>query len=141
MNVAGTLRAMGIDPARLDPAPPDPARMPGAGERIGRNPKPCVACGRPSCATGILDIPTFGFRWLDRCRDCFLSRVNVEPSRVPATMEGILADLREAAREAGVPLAMVTDPQGDHADAVRIASPCASTLRPRQHPDRPQRGS
>jgi hypothetical protein len=41
VNVADTLRAMGIEPARLDPAPPDPARMPGASERIGRNPKLC----------------------------------------------------------------------------------------------------
>ncbi|MGD1219406.1 hypothetical protein AB9Q10_13345 [Streptomyces krungchingensis] len=104
---------MGIDLSCLDPAPPDPVRMPGARERIGRNPKLCVACGQPARSTCILDVPGVGPRWQDRCRACFLARVNLEPSRVPVTLEGILADLREGALEAGVRLSIVTDRQGD----------------------------
>ncbi|MER6917580.1 hypothetical protein ABT314_00590, partial [Streptomyces spiralis] len=61
---------------------------------------------------GIIDGPGYGRRWLDRCRDCFLATVDLEPSRVPGTVDGIVADLRAAAAEAGVELTVVIDDRG-----------------------------
>ncbi|WP_159007295.1 hypothetical protein [Streptomyces sp. NRRL S-813] len=46
------------------------------------------------------------------CRDCFLATVDLEPSRVPGTVAGIVADLRAAAAEAGVQLTVVVDDRG-----------------------------
>ncbi|GHE69351.1 hypothetical protein GCM10014715_24020 [Streptomyces spiralis] len=43
---------------------------------------------------------------------CFLAAVDLEPSRVPGTVDGIVADLRAAAAEAGVQLTVVIDDRG-----------------------------
>ncbi|MFF0792917.1 hypothetical protein [Streptomyces spiralis] len=115
MSVDDVLRHLSVEPAGLDPAP---SQMRGrdAGRRIGRHPRACVGCGRPARVTGIIDVPAYGHRWLDRCRDCFLATVDLEPSRVPPTLEGILADLRAAAAEARVELRILVDERGDRSE-------------------------
>lgn len=105
---ADLLRTLGIDPATLDPAPPwapyrgtSTARLDG-GHR-------CACCGQPARATRVVDVPGCGPRWLDTCRTHFLAVTRLLPSRMPSTVEGIVADLRAAAREAGASLTVVTD--------------------------------
>ncbi|MEU0818988.1 hypothetical protein [Streptomyces mirabilis] len=105
---ADLLRTLGIDPAALEPAPPwapyrgtSTARLDG-GHR-------CARCGQPARATRVVDVPGLGRRWLDTCRDCFLAAARLLPSRMPPTVEGIVADLRAAAAEVGAPLTVVVD--------------------------------
>jgi len=54
---------------------------------------------------------------MDTCRDHMLTATRLRPSRMPSTVEDIAADLREAAREAGVDLAILT---GDAWQADRV---------------------
>ncbi|MER5694973.1 hypothetical protein ACWDBO_31690 [Streptomyces mirabilis] len=105
---ADLLRTLGIDPAALEPAPPwapyrgtSTARLDG-GHR-------CARCGQPARATRVVDAPGLGRRWLDTCRDDFLAVARLRPSRMPSTVEGIVADLRAAAVEVGAPLTVVVD--------------------------------
>ncbi|MFD5795579.1 hypothetical protein ACFWIO_18975 [Streptomyces diastatochromogenes] len=68
------LATLGIDPARLDPAPGGPLRYSGSRDRIsppGRY--PCSACGEPAVATCRRTIPGLGLRWQDSCRDCMIA--------------------------------------------------------------------
>jgi hypothetical protein len=102
------LEQLGVDPARLEPAPPGlPAVLPPR-ERQDRYERPCAACGQPARTTRVIDLPGHGPRWLDRCRDCFLATVP-RGSGQPAPLEETLAVLAEAAREAGVTLTVITD--------------------------------
>lgn len=108
MDATDLLRTLGVDPATLDPAPPwAPYRGTGTARLDGGH--RCVRCDQPARATRVVDVPGLGPRWLDTCRDCFLAAARVLPSRMPSTVDGIVADLREAAAEAGVDLAVVTD--------------------------------
>ncbi|MFE2486092.1 hypothetical protein ACFXGR_22880 [Streptomyces mirabilis] len=108
MNTADLLRTLGIDPAALDPAPP---QAPYRGTSLVRidGSHPCARCGLPARATRVVDVPGLGRRWLDTCRDDFLAASRLWPSRMPSTMEGIVADLRAAAAEAGADLRILTD--------------------------------
>ncbi|MGV9351554.1 hypothetical protein ACWDSD_44055 [Streptomyces spiralis] len=109
MTIDDVLHRLGVDPADLTSAPARHVHREAAA-RIGRN--PCAGCGRPARATGIIDVPGYGHRRLDRCRDCFLATIDLEPSRVPGTIDGIVADLRAAAAEAAVQLTVVIDDKG-----------------------------
>ncbi|MFE2297894.1 hypothetical protein ACFXAW_06825 [Streptomyces sp. NPDC059445] len=97
MTDADLLLRLGIDPATLDPAP-EPKRGP---DRVGLDPVPCVLCGAPARFTRIVALDG-GPCWLDRCCPCFLATVDLQPSRMPVSVDGIVADLRAA-------MAAVTD--------------------------------
>ncbi|MER5875417.1 hypothetical protein ABT119_05750 [Streptomyces sp. NPDC001910] len=105
MTDADLLLRLGVDPDTLAPAV-DPRRGP---DRVGLNPVPCSTCGQPARFTRIVDLDQ-GPRWLDRCRSCFLATVGTQPSRMPATVDGIVADLRAAMAEAGVALTIIEAP-------------------------------
>jgi hypothetical protein len=105
MNDADLLRFLGVDPSTLDPAPPSPWRSAGA-ERL-RGSHPCVRCDQPARAAGVVDVPGYGRRWLDRCMPCLIATAPRGGPRAP--LADTLAVLREAAREAEVALTIVTD--------------------------------
>lgn len=107
MDATDLLRTLGVDPATLNPAPARPRGRDGF-DRVGLSPVPCTLCGEPAYVTKVVDVPG-GRRWLDRCRTCFLATVHLDPGGAPSTLDGILADLRAVAAEAGVDLAVVTD--------------------------------
>ncbi|MFE4416487.1 hypothetical protein [Streptomyces sp. NPDC056821] len=109
MAIDDVLHRLVVDPAGLAPAPPRQVYREAAA-RVGRNPVPCVGCGRSARAAGIIEVP--GFRWLDRCRDCLLATIDLQPSRVSGTVVEIVADLRAAAAEAGVQSTVVIDDEG-----------------------------
>ncbi len=69
MTIDDVLHRLGVDPAELTQAPGRQVHREAAA-RIGRNPCPCAGCGEPARVTGIVDVPGYGRRWLDRCRDC-----------------------------------------------------------------------
>lgn len=106
MTDADLLQSLGIDPARLEPAPPGTA-WGGAGiERLqGRH--PCARCGHPSTVAGTVDIPGHGRRWVDRCMPCLIATTPRSTLRAP--LVATLATIREAAREAGATITIVTD--------------------------------
>ncbi|MGV9350995.1 hypothetical protein ACWDSD_40980 [Streptomyces spiralis] len=112
MTIDDVLHGLGVDPADLTPALARHVHR-DAATRIGRSPCPCAGCGGPARATGIIDVPGYGRRWLDRCRDCLVATIDLEPSRVPGTVDGIVADLCAAAVEAGVQLTVVIEEEGD----------------------------
>ncbi|WP_406338297.1 hypothetical protein OG987_13435 [Streptomyces sp. NBC_01620] len=104
MNATDLLRSLGIDPAQLDPAPPWAPRA--GAERLDGN-HPCVRCGEPARATGIVESLGHGRRWLDRCMPCLIATTpRGDGPRAP--LADTLTVLREAAREAGVDLTIVT---------------------------------
>ena len=73
------LALLGVDPNRLDQAPPGPPRTTSYQTRI--NPptqRPCSACGEPAVATRIVDVPGLGLRWHDSCRNCMLAGFRLE---------------------------------------------------------------
>ncbi|MGW7410301.1 hypothetical protein ACWGI9_42670 [Streptomyces sp. NPDC054833] len=72
-------------------------------------PPSCAGCGRPRRATTAADLPGYGLRWLDRCRDSFLATVGMIPGRVPDSVEQVVADVRAAALEAGVSPVILVD--------------------------------
>ncbi|MEU8829303.1 hypothetical protein [Streptomyces sp900116325] len=106
MGDADLLRFLGLDPAQLDPAPAWEPRQAASVKRLDGT-HPCVRCGQPARATGAIDIPGHGRRWLDRCMPCLIATTPRGSSRAP--LADTLAVLREAAREAGVALTIVTD--------------------------------
>ncbi|MGP4052221.1 hypothetical protein [Streptomyces sp. 2A115] len=98
-----------VDPAGLDPAPSRP-RWGDGFDRVGLNPKPGVACGEPARFTRAVDFPGCGPRWLDKCRNHFLELTEADRRHLPAVpLAETLAVLRDAAWEAGVALAILTD--------------------------------
>ncbi|MFF1962936.1 hypothetical protein ACFVW5_04810 [Streptomyces sp. NPDC058232] len=106
MNDADLLRSLGVDPAELYPAPPWAPRQSAGLERLDGS-YPCALCGEPARATGVVDVSGHGRRWLDRCLPCLLATTPRGGPRAP--LADTLAVLREAAREAGVALTIVTD--------------------------------
>ncbi|MDF6042105.1 hypothetical protein LRD69_07985 [Streptomyces sp. JH14] len=105
MTDADLLRTLGVDPLKLDPAPPSPWRSAGAERLAGRH--PCVRCGKPSTVAGVVDTLEHGRRWLDRCTPCLIATTPRGGPRAP--LADTVAVPREAAREAGVSLTIVTD--------------------------------
>ncbi|SFT31796.1 hypothetical protein [Streptomyces sp. ok210] len=106
MNDADLLRSLDINPAQLDPAPPWEPRQSAGTERLDGE-HPCVRCGKPARATGVVDVPGHGRRWLDRCMPCLIATTPRGGPRAP--LVETVNVLREAAREAGVALTIVTD--------------------------------
>ncbi|WP_330245253.1 hypothetical protein OHA33_18865 [Streptomyces sp. NBC_00562] len=105
MTGADLLRSLGVDPSQLDPAPPWAPRA--GAERLDGS-HPCALCGKPARATAGVDTPGHGRRWLDRCMPCLIATApRGGGPRAPLT--DTLTVLREAAREAGVDLAIVAD--------------------------------
>lgn len=104
MTDADLLRSLGIDPSQLDPAPPWTPRA--GAERLNGS-RPCARCGQPATATGVVDAPGYGRRWLDRCTPCLIATTPRGGPRGP--LAETVAVLQEAAREAGVALTMRTD--------------------------------
>ncbi|MFF1901526.1 hypothetical protein [Streptomyces sp. NPDC058206] len=105
MNTVDLLRSLGVNPSTLDPAPSSPWRNAGAERLRGRH--PCVRCGGPAQAAGLVDVPGYGRRWLDRCMPCLIATTpRGDGPRAP--LADTLAVLRETAREAGVDLTIVT---------------------------------
>jgi hypothetical protein len=91
MTDADLLLILGVDPATLDPV----LEQRDGPDRVGSSPVPCSTCGQPARFTRIVDLD-HGPRWLDRCRNCFLATVSLQPHRMPASVDGIVADLRAA---------------------------------------------
>lgn len=103
---ADFLQSLGIDLARLDPAPTWTACGSAGIERLDAR-HPCVRCGQPSTVASVVDAPGFGRRWVDRCMPCLIATTPRGGSAAP--LADTLAVLRGAAREAGVALTIVTD--------------------------------
>ncbi|MEU6572161.1 hypothetical protein [Streptomyces parvulus] len=104
MEPADLLARYGVDPGRLDQAPDPPARP----QRLARvqetPPRDCVVCGAMAATSCAVAFPIAGARWVDMCWAHHMALLH-RPSRGPGTLEGIAADLRAAAREAGLPWA------------------------------------
>lgn len=99
------LRSLGIDPSTLDPAPPWTPRGEAEMARLdGRH--PCVRCGAPATVAGVVDAIGHGRRWLDQCMPCLIATTPRGGRTGP--LEDTLSVLRDAAREAGVNLTVVT---------------------------------
>lgn len=97
MTDADLLLILGVDPAALDPV----LEQRDGPDRVGSSPVPCSTCGQPARFTRIVNVG-HGPCWLDRCRPCFLATVGMQPSRMPPSVNGIVADVRAA-------MAAVTD--------------------------------
>ncbi|GAA5216854.1 hypothetical protein [Streptomyces thinghirensis] len=100
MEPADLLFQRGVAPALLEPAPPPPARRETLDRVAAWPPRPCSACGTEAVTARAVTCAGAGPRWVDLCRDHALAVRR--PSRVPATLEGIAADLYAAAEEAGL---------------------------------------
>ncbi|MET8420546.1 hypothetical protein ACWD7C_01035 [Streptomyces sp. NPDC005134] len=106
MTDADLLRSLGIHPSQLDPTPPWAPRQSAGAERLDGN-HPCVGCGQPARATGVVTVPGSGPRWLDRCMPCLIATTPRGGPRAP--LADTLAVLRETAREAGATVTIRTD--------------------------------
>ncbi|MEV4044276.1 hypothetical protein [Streptomyces sp. NPDC049744] len=101
MEPTDLLDHYGINPTGLEAAPVPPARRETLARIQETPPRPCVVCGGPAATARAVRFPGVGPRWVDLCWDDGMA---VRPRcRVPETLEGIAADLRAAAREAGLP--------------------------------------
>lgn len=102
MDASDLLLALAVDPAGLDLAP---VWSPDAGlDRVDT--RPCVACDALAVATRAVHIPGFGRRWVDRCRPHLIATADY--GRLASV--DVLADLADAAGEAGAELTVITDP-------------------------------
>ncbi|MFE0851686.1 hypothetical protein ACFW5P_35250 [Streptomyces rochei] len=101
MEPAGLLDQHGIEPDALEVAPTPPARREILARVQALPPRVCVVCGEQSATVRIVSFPAAGPRWVDLCWDYGMAVRR--RSRLPATLEDIAADLRAAAREAGLP--------------------------------------
>ncbi|MFJ7963106.1 hypothetical protein [Streptomyces sp. NPDC096324] len=100
MDSPDLLELLGIDPADLEPAPPNASYR--SSSHLTEQ-HACLRCGRPATLAGVIDVPTLGSRWIDRCGPCFVA-TSSRPSGTAAPLEDTLAVLRDAALEAGVRL-------------------------------------
>ncbi|MEU5143705.1 hypothetical protein [Streptomyces sp. NPDC021139] len=101
MEPADLLKQHGIEPGTLEAAPAPPARRETLVRVQETPPRPCAACGAPAATTRAVAFLGAGPRWVDLCWNHGMAVRR--RSRLPATLEGIAADLRAAALEAGVP--------------------------------------
>ncbi|MFF0674227.1 hypothetical protein ACFYVE_39190 [Streptomyces tendae] len=102
MEPADLLARHGIDPGGLEVAPAPPARRETLA-RVQAPPRACVVCGDQAATARAVPFSGAGSRWVDLCWEHGMAARR--PSRLPASLEGIAADLRAAAREAGLPKA------------------------------------
>ena len=108
MDVTDMLQILSVNPGQLPPAPGPTPSSAEAYARVGRNPQPCVACGRPATATSVADIPGFGPRWIDKCTPHMIAVTKKTSAAAPESEA--LATLRNAVRQAGVDTALLTAP-------------------------------
>ncbi|MEV5646217.1 hypothetical protein AB0L67_39990 [Streptomyces flaveolus] len=101
MEPADLVTQHGIDPARLDPAPAPPARAQALARVQAAPSRICTVCGEQAAAARAVGFPGAGPRWVDLCWDHGMAVRR--RSRLPATLDGIVEDLRAAALEAGLP--------------------------------------
>ncbi|GGQ48667.1 hypothetical protein ACFFKE_08220 [Streptomyces mutabilis] len=101
MEPADLLDWLGIEPDGLEAAPAPPARREILARVQAMPPRACVVCGDRAATVRIVSFPAAGWRWVDLCWDHGMAVRR--RSRLPATLEGIAADLRAAAREASLP--------------------------------------
>ncbi|MFE9855632.1 hypothetical protein [Streptomyces sp. NPDC005780] len=106
MHEADLLRSFGIDPAVLDPAPPWTPCGSAAIERL-RGRFPCLGCDAPSTVADTVTAAGLGRRWVDLCMPCLIAATPRSGAQAP--LEDTLGVLRDAAREVGVALTVVTD--------------------------------
>lgn len=109
MDVTEMLRILSVDPGQLPPALGPTPSSAEAFARVGRNPMPCVACGRPATATSVTDIPGFGPRWIDKCTPHMIAVTKKDSSAAPESEA--LAALREAVRQVGADTVLHTAPR------------------------------
>ncbi|MGV9348420.1 hypothetical protein ACWDSD_27120 [Streptomyces spiralis] len=110
MTIDDVLPRLGLDPAELTPARPGTSTGRRRPVSVGARARVRAAVSRPALRASSTFPVTAAGGWT--CRDCFLATVDLEPSRVPGTVDGIVADLRAAAAEAGVQLTVVIDDRG-----------------------------
>ena len=101
MGPAELLDRHGIEPDVLEAAPVPPARREILVRVQEAPPRACVVCGDRAAIARIVPFPAAGWRWVDLCWGHGMAVRR--RSRLPATLEDIAADLRAAAREAGLP--------------------------------------
>ncbi|WNI31502.1 hypothetical protein [Streptomyces sp. ITFR-6] len=106
MEDADQLRSLGVDLSALDPAPPQTPRWDAGTERLKAR-HPCLLCGQPSSAVGIAHTPGHGRRWVGTCMPCLVA--TTPSGRTGVSLTDTLAVLREAAREVGAVLKIITD--------------------------------
>ncbi|AXI91366.1 hypothetical protein SAM9427_36995 (plasmid) [Streptomyces sp. ETH9427] len=94
MEPAELLARHGIAPGALEPAPAPPARRHTLDRVTAMPPRPCSVCGHMAVTARAVAFAGAGHRWVDLCRDHALAVWR--PSRVPATLPEIAADLRAA---------------------------------------------
>jgi hypothetical protein len=113
MTVDELLARHAVDPDRLDPAPASPSRAQTMARYALHREKPCSACGKEEdCRTSrVVDFPGRGPRWVDLCREDSLATMPRWTG--PTTIEGILADLRQAAAEAAT-MSFMDEPDRYH---------------------------
>ncbi|MBZ6142489.1 hypothetical protein [Streptomyces olivaceus] len=101
MEPVDLLAGHGIGPVHLEPAPSPPARAQTLARVQSVPPRSCVVCGDEAATARIVVYPDTGPRWADLCWDHGMA---VRPRcSLPETLEGIVSDLRAAAREVGLP--------------------------------------
>ncbi|MGW6138100.1 hypothetical protein [Streptomyces sp. NPDC055140] len=108
MQVADVLRILKVDPLQLPEAPGPKPRGSEALARVGRTPRPCVACDRPATATRVVDVPDAGPRWIDTCTPHMIASTKAIGTSAPESET--LDTLRDAVRQAGVDAALLTAP-------------------------------
>lgn len=74
------LTFLGIDPARLEPAPEHPTRADWWPRIDIHSPERrcCCSCRALAVATRVVDVPGLGQRWHDQCRDCMVVGVRLD---------------------------------------------------------------
>ncbi|MFL9658767.1 hypothetical protein ACJ7VE_34230 [Streptomyces sp. PB17] len=101
MEPVDLLTRHGIDPGGLEAAPAPPARRETLARVQAAPPRACVVCGGQAATARAVSFPGAGSRWVDLCWEHGMAVRR--RSRLPASLEGIAADLRAAAREASLP--------------------------------------
>ncbi|MGW2724995.1 hypothetical protein [Streptomyces sp. NPDC001492] len=100
MTLAELFRRHRVDPDTLPHAPPSPPDSLVRTRITQAPPKPCAACGEDSATVRVRDFGD-GPRWVDLCWEHGWPTMEPAP-RVPTTLEGALADLREVAAALGL---------------------------------------
>ncbi|MFE7167200.1 hypothetical protein [Streptomyces sp. NPDC057616] len=116
ISLVELLRRHPVDLSALQPAPAEPTGRELSARVRAIHHKPCSVCGQMCATSRVHTTPEQGPRWVDLCWDHGLATMPV--SRMPDTVEGILAELREAAAEVAaelgrpVPMTVWTDKDG-----------------------------
>ncbi|WP_405634432.1 hypothetical protein OHB53_09595 [Streptomyces sp. NBC_00056] len=109
MQVNDMLRILNVDPGQLPPAPGHAVTGAEAFARIGRNPQPCVSCGRPATSTSVADVPEFGPRWIDKCTPHMIASTKTGGTRA-LRVRGAEHASQAAVRQTGVEAGLLTAP-------------------------------